>query len=86
MCNQSQGYYGSNNTLSPQAQAVWDAYELVNCDEFAIDPRRAGLAAALEAAVNRLSYGHGSWAGASPIIDADELLAIAAELKGDSNV
>jgi hypothetical protein len=25
MCNQSQGYYGSNNTLSPAAQAVLDA-------------------------------------------------------------
>jgi len=83
MCNQSQGYYGSNNTLSPQAQAVWDAYELVNCDEFAIDPRRAGLAAALEVAVEKLSYGYGDWGwvGKSAIIDADKLLAIAAELK-----
>jgi len=36
--------------LSPQAQAVWDAYELVDCDPYKIDPRKAGLAAALRAA------------------------------------
>ena len=40
--------------LSPAAQAVWDAYELVNCDEFAIDPRRAGLAAAIEALADQV--------------------------------
>ena len=66
--------------LSPTALAIWGAYlehnewEVSECELKAV-------AAVLEAAVNRLSYGHGSWAGASPIIDADELLAIAAELK-----
>jgi hypothetical protein len=52
--------------LSPAAQAVWDAYELVDCDEFRIDPRRAGLAAALVAAADQ----------------GTQLLAIAAELRG----
>ena len=40
--------------LSPQAQAVWDAYELVDCDPYTIDPRKAGLAAALRAVADQL--------------------------------
>jgi len=35
-------------------EVVWDAYEHADCDEFRIDPRRAGLAAALEAAVDQV--------------------------------
>jgi len=40
--------------LSPQAQAVWDAYELVDCDPYKIDPRKAGLAAALRAVADQV--------------------------------
>ena len=67
--------------LSPTAQKVFWAFNEAASgkpDDWHYLP---AIAAALEAAVNRLSYGHGSWAGESPIIDADELLAIAAELK-----
>ena len=73
--------------LSPKAQEIWDAYEMVDCDEFLIDPRQAGLAAALRAAADQV---------ASPIPDdcsADvfnrqlkirkELLALATELETD---
>jgi ABC-type nitrate/sulfonate/bicarbonate transport system substrate-binding protein len=62
--------------LSPAAQAVKaaavDAYWLFH-------PGQA--AALLRAAADQLSYGHGSWAGTSAIIDEDKLLAIAAELE-----
>jgi hypothetical protein len=40
--------------LSPSAQAVLDAYETADCDPYKIDPRQAGLAAALRAAVNQI--------------------------------
>ena len=104
MCNPSQGFYGSNNTfspaaqavrwvyplslgqvvtatvmpeLSPQAQAVWDAYELVDCDAFAIDPRQAGLAAALRVVAEHCTCGdgEGDW------IYRPTILAIADELE-----
>jgi ABC-type nitrate/sulfonate/bicarbonate transport system substrate-binding protein len=65
--------------LSPAAQAVKaaavDAYWLFH-------PGQA--AALLRAAADQLSYGHGSWAGTSAIIDEDKLLAIAAELENPS--
>ena len=35
--------------LSPAAQAVWTAFETVDCNAFLVDPRKAGLAAALRA-------------------------------------
>jgi hypothetical protein len=84
MCNQSQGYYGSNNTLSPAAQAIWDAYELVDCDEFKIDPRQAGLAAALQAAADQIEnlYCDGDLEDSPGIVFAlRQLMIIAAELK-----
>jgi len=65
--------------LSPQAQAVWHAYETVDCNPYEIDPRQAGVAAAIRAAVahtQQRQYGD-CW-----ICDAAELLAIAAELDG----
>jgi hypothetical protein len=38
--------------LSPAAQAVLDAYETADCDPYKVDPRQAGLAAALRAAAD----------------------------------
>jgi hypothetical protein len=38
----------------PAAHAVWHAYETANCDPYLIDPRRAGVAAALRAAAEQL--------------------------------
>ena len=51
MCNQFQGYYGSNNTLSPAAQTVLEAAN----DAFNRAGTTAqGVAAALRAAVNQV--------------------------------
>jgi hypothetical protein len=63
--------------LSPAAHTVWHAYETADCDPYLIDPRQAGVAAALRAAVAHTQQhrGLGVWE-----CDADELLAIAAEL------
>jgi hypothetical protein len=33
--------------LSPAAQAVWTAYETADCDPYLVDPRKAGIAAAI---------------------------------------
>ena len=52
MCNQSQGYYGSNNTLSPAAQAVWEAFNEEEAGVFVDYGEK--LAAALRAAVNQV--------------------------------
>ena len=73
--------------LSPQAKAVWDAYELVDCDPYKIDPRKAGLSAALEAAADQVVPEHKPWLRTSGRAAARhdvrlELLAIAAELRG----
>ena len=38
----------------PAAHAVWHAYETANCDPYLIDPRRAGVVAALRAAAEQL--------------------------------
>jgi len=60
MCNQSQGYYGSNNTLSPAAQAILTA---VTQSQYCLDPsdipneaaRMASIAAAaLEALADQV--------------------------------
>jgi hypothetical protein len=40
--------------LSPAALAVWHAYETADCDPYKIDPRQAGVAAALRAAADQL--------------------------------
>jgi hypothetical protein len=72
--------------LSPAAQAVWHAYETADCDPYLIDPRQAGVAAALRAAVDQVvpkdKYPSSDWT------DKDEvryqLLAIAAELDNTS--
>jgi len=63
--------------LSPAAQAVFDAAD-------GMEPRKyrgKALAAALIAAADQLSYAHGSWVGPSAIINEDDLLSIAAELR-----
>lgn len=71
--------------LSPQAQAIWDAYELVDCDPYKIDPRKAGLAAALEAVADQGEYVEIVTAPGFREIDAvlrvSDILAIAAELR-----
>ena len=33
--------------LSPAAEAVWTAYETADCDPYLVDPRKAGIAAAI---------------------------------------
>jgi hypothetical protein len=38
----------------PAAHAVWHAYETAYCDPYLIDPRRAGVVAALRAAAEQL--------------------------------
>ena len=67
--------------LSPTAQAVWDAYEAADCDPYETDPRRASLSDALRAAVTHTQQqdGYDVWE-----CDADDLLTIAAELRGDT--
>ncbi len=40
--------------LSPAALAVWHAYEIADCDPYLIDPRQAGVAAALRAAADQV--------------------------------
>jgi hypothetical protein len=37
-------------SLSLAAAAVWEAFERADCDPYVVDPREAGLAAALRAA------------------------------------
>ena len=70
--------------LSPAAQAVWHAYETANCDPYLIDPRQAGVAAALRAAADQCLHEtpkgvHGHHARRYML--AGELRAIAAELE-----
>jgi len=43
----------TDQPLSPAAQATWHAYETADCDPYLIDPRQAGLAAALRAAADQ---------------------------------
>jgi hypothetical protein len=62
----------SDQPLSPAAHAVWHAYETANCDPYLIDPRRAGVAAALTALAVRIN-------GADAI--RQDVLDIAAELE-----
>ena len=38
----------------PAAHAVWHAYETANCDPYLIDPRRAGVVAALRAVADQV--------------------------------
>lgn len=44
--------------LSPAAQAIWEAYERADCDPYQIDPRQAGLAAALRALADQVTPEH----------------------------
>ena len=74
---------------SPQAQAVWDAYEKADCDPYLVDPRRAGLAAALLAAADQpyqvpeYVQGDSYWPFRNGVdAERSRLLAIAAELEG----
>ena len=40
--------------LSPAAQAVWTAYETADCDPYLVDPRKAGIAAAIRELAEQL--------------------------------
>jgi hypothetical protein len=44
----------TDQPLSPAAQATWHAYETADCDPYFIDPRQAGVAAALRAAADQV--------------------------------
>ena len=74
--------------LSPAAQAIWDAYETADCDPYEIDPRQAGLAAALRVAADQVveepieenfDCFNTPWGAATSI--RRDILAIAAELE-----
>jgi hypothetical protein len=82
--------------LSPAAQATWHAYETADCDPYFIDPRQAGVAAALRAAADQVvpedfDYWDGSCGDYASGCETGqnernahvrrELLAIAAELE-----
>ena len=75
MCNQSQGYYGSNKTLSPVAQAVLDAG---NCSRSMI--HRLNIASALRAAADQVEQ---KWQGLGHEA-CQEIRAIAAELEAQT--
>lgn len=89
MCSNSQGYYGSNNLLSPAAQAVraaaeqaqnhfWELFE----KESETDQTEADTvaAAALRAAADAL-VAHEYWDRYPAIFYRKKLLAIATELE-----
>lgn len=68
--------------ISPDTQVVLDAIKATyEVDELSYPTDEQIAAAALRAAADQLSYGHGSWVGTSAIIDEDKLLAIATELE-----
>lgn len=73
--------------LSPATQAVWTAYETADCDPYLVDPRKAGIAAALRAAADTLldhDYWNGyvtGWDNKPAIFYRKKLLAIADELE-----
>jgi hypothetical protein len=69
--------------LSPAAHTVWHAYETADCDPYLIDPRQAGVAAALRAAADQM----GSYQSKKflySIADAMKLRNIADELDNTS--
>jgi len=71
--------------LSPAALAVWHAYATADCDPYEIDPRQAGVAAALRAAANQCKIEwnyHPDYPETESVIIVSDLLAIAAELDG----
>jgi hypothetical protein len=39
--------------LSPTTRAIWTAFKTANCDPYLVDPRKASLAAALQAAADQ---------------------------------
>ena len=91
-----QGYHAPGpEPLSPAAQAVWTAYETADCDPYLVDPRKAGIAAAIReladqvvperllctrTAEERTLYHEGRLDAA--IRFRAEILAIATELEG----
>jgi hypothetical protein len=46
----------TDQPLSTATEAVWHAYETANCDPYLIDPRRAGVAAALRVAADQVDW------------------------------
>jgi hypothetical protein len=68
--------------ISSDTQVVLNAIKATyDVDELTYPTDEQIAAAVLRAAANQLSYGHGSWAGTSAIIDEDKLLAIANQLE-----
>jgi hypothetical protein len=65
--------------LSPAAQAAWIAFETVDCDPYLVDPRKAGVAAALRAVADQVVDAHDGFTGHR--IHAS-IFAIAEELEG----
>ena len=73
--------------LSP-AEEAWRAYKTADCDPYDIDPRRAGLAAALDAVARHckavfIQTGPG-FSELDEVITCADLRAIAAELRNES--
>ena len=69
--------------VSPAAQAVWTAYETADCDPYLVDPRKAGIAAAICALADQVVPEGGAFLspGTAAEIRA-AILAIATELEG----
>ena len=68
--------------LSPAAQAIWTAYETADCDPYLVDPRKAGIAAAIRALANQSENLYDPHEGKVSVVRTDDLLTIATELEG----
>ena len=77
-----------DSNLSPAAQAAWTAFETADCDPYFVDPRKAGLAAALRAVADQVmpetkavdsDLDYGAWEQQQRT--RAEILAIADELE-----
>ncbi|CAB5223458.1 hypothetical protein UFOVP383_56 [uncultured Caudovirales phage] len=74
--------------LSPAAQAVWTAYETADCDPYLVDPRKAGIAAAICALADEaIPITKTPWSSTfvpvfSAMASRERILAIATELEG----
>ena len=67
--------------LSPQAQAVLDAF-LAEWDVYAVDEARHGIAAALRALADQNQFADVSTSKTVLVVQVDHILAIATELEG----
>jgi hypothetical protein len=53
-------------SLSPAARTIWTAFKMANCDPYLVDPRKASLAAALQAAADQEKLEPDHWEGSRP--------------------